>query len=145
MEGSRVAVGRRWAQVAWSMWAGAAYDLLFAAAILLCDRRAAGWLGIDLPADPTYLHLNGILLILVAALYALAGLWPVRYQGVVAVAAGGRFLGFLFLVGRWWAGAPTAFAALALGDMGFSVLHACLLVRARSGGPSSQVHETAST
>jgi len=114
-----------------SMWAGAAYDLAFAVAILFFGRPAAELLGLVRPDDPVYLGLVGVLLALLAALYVLPALDPRRYRGVVAVAAGGRLLGFLYLAWAWSGGRPRAFLALALGDLLFALLHAGLLLRAR--------------
>jgi len=116
------------------MWAGAAYDLGFAVAILFFSRRAAELLRLPLPEDPVYLGLNGILLALLAALYVLPALDPRRYRAVVAIAAAGRLLGFAYLLWAWSGGRPAAFLALALGDLFFALLHAALLLRAREAG-----------
>lgn len=123
-----------WRRVGLSMAAGALYDAAFAAAILFATEPAGRLLGLALPDDRVYLHLNGIFLVLLAGLYGLAAAWPQRYSGVVAVAAAGRFLGFLFLGGMWLGGRETAFAGLALGDLGFAVLHAALFLAARRPG-----------
>ena len=113
------------------MRAGAAYDLLFGVAILFASGPAAEVLGLGLPADPVYLRLNGVFLLLLAGLYLLPGIAPQRYQGVVAVGAVGRLLGFFYLGWVWLAGQPPVFLALALGDLAFAALHTALLVAAR--------------
>lgn len=120
-----------WRWVGRSMAAGAAYDLLFALAILFAHRQAAGLMGLPLPDDPVYLRFIGVFLLLLAGLYALPAVSPRRYQGVVAVASAGRLAGFFYMAGVWWTGHPAAFLWLALGDLAFSALHAVLLLRAR--------------
>lgn len=121
----------RWRAVALSMAAGAVYDLAFAASILVFTRPAAAMLGLEVPQDAVYLHLNGIFLVLLSGMYLLPARSPERYQGVVAVAAAGRALGFVFLAAAWASGRPGAFLGLALGDLAFAVAHGVLLVRAR--------------
>jgi hypothetical protein len=111
---------------------GAAYDAAFAAAILVVPRPAAVLLRLEMPADPVYLRLNGILLLLLAGLYLLPASDPIRYRGVVAVASGGRFLGFVYLSWAWLEGRPPAFLGLALLDLAFALAHTVLLLRARS-------------
>jgi hypothetical protein len=110
---------------------GAVYDLAFGIVILFFPASGADWLGLELPADPVYLRLNGIFLLMLAAVYLLPALDPRRYAGVVVVAVAGRFLGSLYLAGAWSAGRPAAFLALALGDLFFCLLHGLLLGLAR--------------
>jgi hypothetical protein len=111
---------------------GAAYDAAFAAGILVFTRPAAALLRLDVPADPVYLRLDGVLLLLLAGLYLLPAVDPVRYRGVVAVASAGRFLGFVYLSWAWLQGRPPAFLGLALLDLAFALAHAVLLLRART-------------
>ena len=125
------------------MACGAAYDLAFAVAILAFPAPAAALLGLELPADPVYLRLNGVFLILLAALYTLPAFAPRRYSGVVAVAVAGRALGFMFFPATWRAGAPPVFLYLGLGDLLFAAVHGALLWRA--GGLSSQPEENRGT
>ena len=120
-----------WSWTARSMAAGAAYDAAFALAILFFLHPAGALLRIPVPDDPLYLRFAAVLLLILAALYVLPAREPRRYQGVVAVAASGRFLGFLFLAWVWKQGAPGTFLGLALGDLAFAVLHALLLRAAR--------------
>jgi hypothetical protein len=122
---------RRLRWIAWSMRAGALFDLFFAVAILGFTARAARTLGLVVPADPVYLKLSGVLLLLLAGLYCLPGWWPRRYRGVVVVAAAGRFIGAVYLGLAWWGGQPTVFLAVALVDLGFSLLHTGLLLATR--------------
>jgi hypothetical protein len=86
------------------MAAGAAYDWAFALGILAFPRWSAATMGLALPPDPVYLHLNAIFLLL---------------------------LGAAFLARAWAEGRPAAFLGLALGDLAFAVAHAALLLRAR--------------
>ncbi len=121
---------RAWRAVAVSMAAGAAYDLVFAGAILFATAPAAAILGLEVPEDPVYLRLNGVFLVLLAGLYTLPALDPRRYRGIVLVAACGRALGFLYLAFVWWQGRPPAFLILSLFDLAFAATHAILLRRA---------------
>ena len=126
-----------WRWVAVSMLVGAVYDAAFALAILLFRRPAVELLGLELPEDPVYLGLNGILLLLLAALYVLAFLDPGRYRGLVAVAAAGRILGFLYLGMVWLGGGAAAFAGLAVGDLVLGVAHGVLLAVAMRQPPDA--------
>lgn len=110
---------------------GGAYDVAFAAAILLFPEASSAWLSIPLPADPIYFRFIAVFLLILAALYLLPAREPRRYQGVVLVAAAGRFAGFLYLAWAWSGGAPRAFLVLACADLLFAVLHAVLLAAAR--------------
>ena len=122
----------RWTWVARSMALAAVYDLVFAVAILFVTEPAVRLLRLNLPDDLVYIRFNGVFLLMLAGMYALPAVQPRRYRGIVTVAAIGRFLGFVFLGRVWLSGAATTFAALALADLFFSLLHGVLLVRARS-------------
>lgn len=76
-----------------SLVAGAAYDLGFAAIMVLAPGLPARLLGLPLPGEAFYLWLMAILLSMLAALYLLAAHDPRRYSGIIAVAVGGRLLG----------------------------------------------------
>jgi hypothetical protein len=110
----------------------AVYDLVFAIAILFLTGPAARLLRLSLPDDPVYLRFNGVFLLMLAGMYALAASQPRRYRGIVSVAVIGRFAGFVYLAGVWFAGAPATFLGLALADLMFSVWHAAALIHARS-------------
>lgn len=125
----------RWKAVAIGMIAGATYDAMFGLGVLVALGPCARLLGLEIPADPVYVRLVGVLLLLLAGMYLLPATDPVRYRGVVAVAIIGRFGGFLFLAAAWVAGRPVAFLGLALGDLAFSVIHAVTLRRAIRSGP----------
>jgi hypothetical protein len=117
-------------RVAWSMGAGAAYDAVFGIAILLFADTAAGWMDLPLPENRAYLGLNGVFLLLLAGLYSLPAVDPVRYRGVVVVAAAGRTAGFFYLGTVWLSGHVAAFAWLACADLAFAVVHVALLAAA---------------
>lgn len=134
-------VSAPWRRVGLSMAAGAIYDLAFAIAIVFFTRPAAGILGLSVPDDPVYLRLVGVLLGLLAGLYSLAWADPIRYQGIVPIAATGRFVGFVYMVWVWRTGGADAFLATGIGDLAFSVLHAVLFLEARRVDPR-QVTDT---
>lgn len=127
-----------WRAVGFSMAVGAIYDAAFAVAILFAAEPASRLLGLALPADRAYFGLNGVFLLLLAGLYTLPAFRPERYRGVVAVAAGGRAVGAVYLTAVWADGRETAFLLLGLADGAFAVAHAALLARAvaRSRGDS---------
>src|SRR5258705_13496013 len=107
----------RWRPVSMVLAIGAAYDLGFGVAILAFTRPAASVLGLQVPSAPVYLYLNGIFLMLLAAVYAAAAREPERYRAVAPISAGGRLLGFAFFVWAWVQGRPAAFAALGVLDL----------------------------
>lgn len=121
----------RWTWVARSMLLAAAYDFAFAVAILFATAPAARLLGLDLPDDPVYLRFNGVFLLMLGGMYLLPAFRPQRYRGIVSIAVIGRFIGFVYLGRVWSSGGPRAFAALALADLSFALLHGVLLIRAR--------------
>ena len=102
------------------MAAGAVFDGAFALAILGPTHAAASLLGLTVPPDPFYLYLNGLLLLLLAGLYALPALDPRRYHGLAPVSAAGRLLGFGLFFWGWRAGHPTVFLALGAADLGIA-------------------------
>jgi hypothetical protein len=103
--------------VGWALAVGAAYDLVFGVAILGFTRRAASILGLDVPGDPIYLYLCGVLLLLLAAIYAASSRDPERYRAIPPIAAGGRSLGFVLFAWAWAAEHPPVFLALGLADL----------------------------
>jgi hypothetical protein len=125
------------------MAVGSAYDLAFAVAMVCFPRASSAALRLPPPEDPTYLGLAGVLLILLAGMYALAARDPRRYEGIVRVAIAGRLLGAAYL-GRaaYLHGMHPAFAGTALVDLALGAAHAALLARARRGD-RAQVPEDA--
>lgn len=94
-----------------SLYAGAAYDFVFAGLMVAAPQWAARRLGLPLPGERFYLWLIAVLLLMLAALYVKAGQDPRRYSAVIAVAIGGRLAG------------AAAFALSALGQPDLSALY----------------------
>jgi hypothetical protein len=114
--------GLRWRTVGIVLALGAGYDLVFGVAILGFTRSAASVLGLQVPSDPVYLYLNGVLLLLLAGLYAAAAREPERYRAIAPISAGGRTIGFLLFVWAWAGGRPTTFLALGLADLALAAV-----------------------
>jgi hypothetical protein len=108
---------RGWRIVGITLAVGAGYDLIFGVAILGFTRKAAAVLGLPLPDDPVYLYLNGVFLLILAAVYAAAAREPERYRAVAPVSAAGRLFGFTLLGWAWLDGRPAAFLALGFSDL----------------------------
>ena len=108
-----------------SLWAGAAYDVAFAAAMFLIPAFAADLMGLRLPGDPYYLQLIAVLLLMLATMYLFAAYDPKAYAGNIAVAIVGRFLGFCVLLYHALTD-PTlpGLYMLAFSDLLFAVVHA---------------------
>ena len=113
--------GGRWRVVGVALAIGAAFDLVFAVAILLFTRPTATMLGLQVPDDPVYLYLNGVLLVLLAGLYAAAARQPERYRAIPPISAGGRTLGFLLFLWAWGGGRPAVFLAVGLADLALAL------------------------
>lgn len=111
----------RWQKVRIVLAVGAAYDLAFGVAILGFTRPAAALLGLPIPDDPVYLYLNGVFLVLLAAIYAAAAREPKRYGPVAPISAGGRVVGFGLFLWAWGEGRPSSFLALGLADLGLAM------------------------
>lgn len=126
----------RWRTLSLVLAAGALFDAAFGAAILLAPAPAAALLRIDLPADPVHLRLNGVLLLILAALYALAAREPERFHAVAPVSACGRALGSVVLAAAGQAGAPKTFLALAASDLVIGLATALAWAAARRASPS---------
>ena len=109
-------VGDCWLGVGRMLAIGAAVDGAFGIAILALTRPAAHLLGLAVPDDPTYLGLNGVLLLILAGIYAAAAGDPRSYRLVPPLSAAGRGLGSLLFIWAWRRGAPPAFAWFALLD-----------------------------
>jgi hypothetical protein len=70
-----------------------------------------------------YLYLDGILLLILGAIYAMAAREPDRYVAVAPLSAGGRALGFAVFMWAWLRSReqPVAFLALGLADLAIGV------------------------
>lgn len=120
----------RWRRVGIALAVGSAYDLGFGVLILAWTRPAASLLGLSVPADPIYLHLNGVLLLLLAGLYGAAATDPARYRAVAPIAGGGRLLGFVFMLRVFSLGNERAFLWLGVSDLLLGLLTLLLWWRA---------------
>jgi hypothetical protein len=116
-----VTTSKGWRSVGAALNFGAAYDLFFGIAILTIPRLLGSWLHLEVPADPVYLYLNGVFLLLLAGIYAAAARQPDRYPAIAPIAAGGRLIGCGFFLWAWAGGRPAAFFGLALGDLAIGV------------------------
>lgn len=104
---------------------GAAYDLVFAAAMLLFPEVPARWLRLPLPGEDFYLWLLAILLTMLASCYLLAAYDPISYQGIVSVAIFGRAAGAAaFAIAAWERPELAALWGLAGADLAFALGHA---------------------
>ena len=112
---------RRWRGVGTLMGIGAVYDGVFGIAILAFTGPASRLLGIPLPDDPFYLHLNGVFLLILAGLYGAAAAAPERYRAIPPISAGGRVLGCALFAQAFVAGRPWMFLALGLLDLALAV------------------------
>ena len=109
--------GDRWRRLGIALAVGSAYDLAFGVLILAWTQPAAALLGLSVPADPVYLHLNGLLLLLLAGLYGAAAIDPARYRVVAPIAGAGRVLGFVFFLRVFSLGHERAFLWLGVSDL----------------------------
>jgi hypothetical protein len=107
----------RWGQVGRVLSVGAAYDGAFAIAILLFTKPAASCLRLPVPADPVFLYLNGVLLAILAGIYAIAASDPERFRAIAPLSAAGRTAGFALFVWAWSGGRPSTFLALGFADL----------------------------
>jgi hypothetical protein len=114
---------RRWRALAVVMASGAIFDLLFGTAILLAPDRV-------------HLRLNGLLLLILAAVYALPALRPERFHPIAPIAACGRVLGFLVLAAAWRSGSPRVFFWLGTADLFLAAGTGLAWVAARRPSPS---------
>ena len=139
-------MGKRdpWRPLGISLALGAAYDAAFGVAILLFLEPAGALLRLEVPDDRFYVRLNGLFLLMLAAVYGAAAREPARYRAVVWTAIVGRAAGFVyFVVSGLSSGTPTL-VALGVADLAFGLAHFVLARRATSRAPS-QVQETQGT
>jgi len=109
--------GERWRWLGRALAFGGVYDAAFAIAILLFTAPAAAALRIELPDDRFYLHLVGLLLLILAGVYAVAAREPRRYHLVGPVSSAGRAAGCALFVQAWRDGRPATFLVLGLADL----------------------------
>lgn len=108
-----------------SLVAGALYDLVFAALMLLAPGLPERLLGIPQPGEAFYLWLMAVFLTMLAGFYLLAAYDPVAYRGNIVIGIVGRLAGAVVLglgalsdpmLGGLW--------LLAAGDLTFAIFHA---------------------
>jgi hypothetical protein len=79
------------------MLAGSLYDGSFGVAMLLFPRAACALFGLPFPTvGEIWLRLDGIFLLVMAALYVLTARDPARYLGIVAVCLAGKLVSIAF-------------------------------------------------
>jgi hypothetical protein len=115
---------------------GAAYDAAFGLAITLVPTWAATMLKIEMPADPFYLRLNGVFLVLLGAIYALPAVRPERFHPIAPISAAGRVAGFAVFALAWREGRPATFLVLAVLDLAIALVTLAAWMRARGSPPS---------
>lgn len=127
----------RWRALSGLMAFGAAYDLVFGISIVLIPSVAARLLGIEIPADPFYLRLNGVFLLILSGLYALPAIRPERFHPIAPVSAVGRLAGCLVFAAAWRQGRPAVFLVLGLADLAIGLATALAWIAARRSSPSA--------
>jgi hypothetical protein len=116
---------------------GSFYDLVFGLSILFAPSTSSALLRIPLPGDMFYLHLNGVFLLLLAALYALPAVRPERFHPIAPIAAAGRVVGFAVFTLAWRGGRPLTFLVLACADLAIGLVTAAAWAKARRHSPSA--------
>ncbi|MEM1203356.1 MAG: hypothetical protein AAGN66_09035 [Acidobacteriota bacterium] len=112
----------RWLKI--GLVAGAIYDFVFAALMLLAPELPERLLGLRPPGDAYFLWLNAVFLTMLGCFYLYAAYDPLTYRGNVVVAIVGRFAGFVAMA--WAAYSDPSLKGLyplAFGDLFFSVAH----------------------
>jgi hypothetical protein len=118
-----------------SLYLGSAYDAFFGLGTLYFAGDISRWTGIPLPEEPSFMYLSGVLLLILAAFYAAAAVVVERAPQLPAVAAAGRFLGFLFFWRLWRSGYPAPYLAFGLVDLALAAAHGGFLLWAVVGMP----------
>ena len=112
--------------------AGAIFDGAFALPMLVAPGPAAALLGITLPNDMTWFRLTAVLLLIVAGAYVVAARAGGKAAHEVAiVAAVGRLLGCIVLVGAGLDAHVAALTAAGVADGILGLAHFALAVRER--------------
>lgn len=108
----------------WSLSIGAIYDLLLAGTMAFAPALLAGILKVPTPDEPFYLWLIAVILVMLAAFYALGAYDPHSYRGNILVAIFGRILAGGVLIFAGWTGELPGLYLAAAGDLVFGVAHA---------------------
>ena len=112
--------------------AGALYDFVFAAIMVLAPGLPTALLGLRQPGDSYFLWLIAIFLCMLGSAYLFAAYDPRAYAGIIWIAIIGRFCGFVALVAAAL-GDPslTGLYPLAFCDLLFAVIHAVFFLPIR--------------
>ena len=115
-----------------SMSAGAWYDAIVGASIVVALPQLSNVLSIPLPAEPFYARMQGVLLMGLGLLYALAAVDLERHLRIVAAAIVIRLVGGGYLAASVpLQGIDPFFYAFAGMDLLFALIHLTLLKRER--------------
>ena len=112
----------------WSLYFGAAFDAAFGLPLVVAPLKLTQAVGVQ-TSDAVAYRLLGVLLLMIAACYALAGRDPERYVGNLWVAIGGRLLGGVVLLVSFYVAAgvsgqtPMIIAAVGVFDLSLAGLH----------------------
>jgi hypothetical protein len=112
----------RWRGLARVLAFGAVYDGVFGLAILAATKPVAARFHLPVPDDPVYLGLNGIFLLILAAIYALAASDAERFASIAPIAAAGRVLGFGLFASVAAMGGSRSFLLLGIADLTIALL-----------------------
>lgn len=108
-----------------SLVAGALYDLVFAATMVVAPELPERLLDLPQPGEPFYLWLIATFLTMLAGFYLFAAFDPISYWGNIVLAIVGRTCGALVLgLAAWSDPALAGLVPLAVADLLFAVLHA---------------------
>lgn len=121
---------RQWLSLVVSL--GILVNLLFALSALSRPEATLAFLGLG-PATPlVWPRWSGLLLALLSMLYIPAALDPDRYRSLAWLATVTRFVGAVFFLGQILTRhLPAEFFPFGITDLGFGVLQALLLARAK--------------
>lgn len=105
--------------------AGALYDFVFAAIMLVAPGLPESLLGLRQPGDDYFLWLMAIFLCMLGSAYLWAAYDPRAYVGIIWIAILGRFCGFVALAAAAMSDPSLrGLYVLAFGDLFFAVIHA---------------------
>jgi len=105
--------------------AGALYDFLFAATLVLAPRLLQSTLSLPLPGEPFYLRAIAVLLVLAAGFYWITAQDPASRRAYVTMAIAGRTAGFVAIgLSAWGRPDLAGLWVPAGGDLLFALAHA---------------------
>jgi hypothetical protein len=105
--------------------AGALYDFLFAATLVLAPRLLQSTLSLPLPGEPFYLRAIAVLLVLAGGFYWITARDPAARRSYVTMAIVGRAAGFVAIALSAWGRPDLAGLWVPAGaDLFFALAHA---------------------